>query len=316
MPSTRGAAAVGALGAEHQPRGFGAPRSEQAREANHLAAAKREIERRNIAGLAIVFEARADLPHLPHLCRRALAGGLGEFAAEHHADQFDPRQFGGGPLADQPAVAQNRDAVADLIDLIEKMRDEDDADAAQRELAHHRKEDLDLMAIEARGRLVEDQHPRRLVDGARDRGDVLNRDRIVSERLGNVDMQIELRKQRGGAAAHLGLAHQTEPRRLPAEIEVLRHRQVLQQIDLLIDGRNARIDRRLGRARRDLGAAEADDAGVAREHAGHRLDQGGFPCAVLAEQRVNFAGPQGEIHLLQGAQRAKAFAQATHLQQR
>ena len=240
--------------------------------------------------------------------RRALAGRLGEFAAEHHANQLDPRQFGSRPLADQPAVAQNRDAVADLIDLIEKMRDEDDADAAQRELAHHLEEDLDLVAIEARSRLIEDQHARRLVDSAGDRSDVLHRDRIISERLGDIDMQVELRKQCGGAAAHLGLAHQTEPRRLPAEIEVLRHGQVLEQIDLLIDGRNPRIDRGLGRARRDLGAAEPDNAGIARKHAGHRLDQGGFPRAVLAEQRVNFAGPQGEIHLLQGAQRAKAFA--------
>jgi hypothetical protein len=224
--------------------------------------------------------------------------------------KVDPRQRGGRPLADQPAVAQHRDAVADLIDLIEKMGDEHDADAAQRELAHHREQDLDLMAIEARGRLVEDQHPRRQVDGAGDRGDVLHRDRIVSERLGDVDMQVELRKQRGGATAHLGLAHQAEPRRLPAEIEVLRHRQVRQQIDLLIDGGDARIDRLLGRARRDLGAAEPDDAGIAREHAGHRLDQRGLARAVLAEQRVDFAGPQGEIHLLQGAQRAKALAQA------
>src|SRR5947207_2042551 len=113
-------------------------------------AVKREIERRDIAGLAIVFEARAGLAHLPHLRRRALAGRFGEFAAKHHADQFDPRQFGGGPLADQPAVAQNRDAVADLIDLIEKMRDEDDADTAHSQLAHHRKEYIDLVAIEAR----------------------------------------------------------------------------------------------------------------------------------------------------------------------
>ena len=125
----RGAAAVGALGAKHQPRGFGAPRPEQARQANHLAAAKREIERRKVTGLAIVFEARADLPHLPHL-RRGARWSSRRVRAEHHADQFDPRQFGCGPLPDQPAVAQHRDAVADLIDLIEKMRDEDDADAA------------------------------------------------------------------------------------------------------------------------------------------------------------------------------------------
>src|SRR5205823_13837700 len=64
-----------------------------------------------------------------------------------------------------------------------------------------------------------------------------------------------------------------------------------------------------------LAATEPDDAGVAREHTGHRLDQGGLARAVLAEQRVDFAGPQGEIHLLQGPQRAEAFAQAADLQQ-
>ena len=35
-----------------------------------------------------------------------------------------------GREPDEPAVAQHGDAVADRIDLIEEMRDEDDADAA------------------------------------------------------------------------------------------------------------------------------------------------------------------------------------------
>ena len=164
------------------------------------------------------------------------------------------------------------------------------------------------MAIEARGRLVEDQHPRRQVDGARDRGDVLDRDRIAAEGCGDVDMQVELRQQRGGATAHLGVTDQTKTGRLPSEIEVLCHRQVRQQIDFLIDGGDAGIERRPRRPRHDLGAVKPNDSGVALEHAGHNLDQRGLAGAVLAEQRVDLAGAQGEIHLPQRLQRAETFA--------
>ena len=44
-----------------------------------------------------------------------------------------------GRVADQPAVAQHRDAVGDLEDLVEEMGDEDDAEAAALQLAHHRR---------------------------------------------------------------------------------------------------------------------------------------------------------------------------------
>ncbi|MGY2934697.1 hypothetical protein ACVWZ6_004299 [Bradyrhizobium sp. GM6.1] len=62
------------------------------------------------------------------------------------------------------------------------MADEDDANAALGKLTHDAKEDLDLMAIEARGRLVQDQHARGEIDGARDRGDMLNRHRVIAKR--------------------------------------------------------------------------------------------------------------------------------------
>src|SRR3982750_1279581 len=113
-------------------------------------------------------EARAGCAGLVVARRYPRAGGFGQLAAEHHPDQLEPRQRRGLALADKATISQNGDAIGDLVDLVEKMADEDDADAAPGELTHDAKEDLDLMAIEARGRLVQDQHARREIDGARD----------------------------------------------------------------------------------------------------------------------------------------------------
>ena len=45
------------------------------------------------------------------------------------------------------------------------MADEDDADAAAGQLTHDPEQDIDLVAIETGGGLVEDQDARRQVDG-------------------------------------------------------------------------------------------------------------------------------------------------------
>ena len=59
------------------------------------------------------------------------------------------------------AVAQDGDAIGYLVDLVQEMADEDDADAARGELAHDAEQDRNLVTVKTRGRLVEDQHPRR-----------------------------------------------------------------------------------------------------------------------------------------------------------
>src|SRR4051812_36488845 len=243
------------------------------------------------------------------------AGGLGQLAAEHHPDQLESRQRRGLALADQATISQNRDAIGDLVDLVEEMADEDDANAALGKLTHDAKQDLDLMAVEARGRLVPDQHARREIDGARDRGGMLGRYRINSKRRGYVDVETEIREQGFRAASHLAFTHDAEAHRLPVEEQVLRHREVRQQIDLLVDGGNAGLNRRLGRAWRDLFAADPDDASIAREHAGDHLDQRGLAGAVLTEQRMDLAGAKREVDRLQRTHGAKALADPTHLQQ-
>ena len=65
-----------------------------------------------------------------------------------------------GVFADELAVAQHGHAIADLVDLVEEMRDEQDRDALVAQPADEREQRLHFVGIEARGGLVEDQHAR------------------------------------------------------------------------------------------------------------------------------------------------------------
>ena len=51
-------------------------------------------------------------------------------APEHRVHQVDPEELPGEVLADELAVAQHGHAVADLVDLVEEVGDEEDGDAA------------------------------------------------------------------------------------------------------------------------------------------------------------------------------------------
>lgn len=83
---------------------------------------------------------------------------MGQFAAEHHGDQALARQIGGGAGADELAVAQHGDTVADCIDLLEKMGDEDDAQAALLQVVDDAEEQRHFLIVETCGGLIEDQH--------------------------------------------------------------------------------------------------------------------------------------------------------------
>ncbi|MPN12433.1 hypothetical protein SDC9_159751 [bioreactor metagenome] len=59
-----------------------------------------------------------------------------QLASQHHFDQFNLRQLAGFPAADKTAVTQDGDPIADLIDLIKKMGDEDQTHAAIAQMPH------------------------------------------------------------------------------------------------------------------------------------------------------------------------------------
>ena len=103
--------------------------------------------------------------------------GFLELTSEHQRNEFQARKLRRRAFADEAAVAQDRYAVGDPVNLVEKMGDEDDRDASALEIAQNLEQKLDLVGVEARGRLVEHEHPRIVLERPRDRDQLLDRQR-------------------------------------------------------------------------------------------------------------------------------------------
>lgn len=100
-------------------------------------------------------------------------------ATQHLLDEVDAEELGGHVLADPAAATEDGDAITDLVDLVEEVRDEEDRDAACGELADDAEELCDLVEVEARGRFVEDDDTCVDRDRPRDRDELLHRQRMT-----------------------------------------------------------------------------------------------------------------------------------------
>ena len=116
--------------AEHQLGALRAAGAEQAAEADGLAGAQRQIERRHDARLAEALDDAGSVRRA-----RAERGARGrcstclQFAPEHQRHELRTAGFPPASDADAAAVAQHRQSVGDRINLFEEMRDEDDREA-------------------------------------------------------------------------------------------------------------------------------------------------------------------------------------------
>ena len=124
---------------------------------------------------------------------------LVQLAADHLGDQLAARQVVDEILADELPVAQNGDAVRDLVDLVEEVADEQHGDAGIAEVADDGEQLLDFAAVQTRGRLVEDQHLGVEHHRAADRDQLLDRDGVAGEDRAGVDLQSEALEVARGA---------------------------------------------------------------------------------------------------------------------
>ena len=276
-----------------------------------------EIERRHDAPAPQSLGQKDRLP----LNRCVRAGfeallGLHELAPEHERDQSQPRQLPGRSRPDEAPVAQHGYAIGDPVHLIDEVGDEDDRDAARLEIAQDAEQKLGLVGVEAGGRLVEHQNPRVLFERASDGDQLLNRDRVRAERALRVDVDTEPREPLARDGARRAPGNQAEPARLAAKREVLGHRHGRDQIDFLVDRADAHRARLAGRADIDGAAVDADFAGVAADRAGHDLDQRRLAGAVLAHERMHFAGLDAEINAIERPDAWKRLGNAEHFDPR
>ena len=111
-------------------------------------------------------------------------------------------ELGHGCGDDLLAVTEHGRAVADLVHLLEMVRDVEDRHAARLDAAHALEQPLDRVRLERRRRLVEDQEARADREGTRDLDDLLLLDRELGH--GQVDIEVEppfVEQLRGPAAA-------------------------------------------------------------------------------------------------------------------
>ena len=220
-----------------------------------------EVERRSICPLpadAALLRAPASYAadRMPTAARDFRSSALASVSSSRPSicgDRARPRAsaLAVSPLADQLAVAQHRDAVGDLEDLIEEMRDEHDRDP------------LGASAVGSRRRAARPRRSSRLDVGssristsaeidrnrARDRDHLLHRERD-SRREKSLDIDLE----RAAASSSVRAAcriraqamritrHRIAPlrgTRLATDVDVLRHREVGAEIHFLVDGADA-----------------------------------------------------------------------------
>ncbi len=110
----------------------------------------------------------------------------------------------------------------------------------------------------------------------------------------------------------------TKPKRvqrLAADPDVLGHRHVVHQVELLMDHGDAVLERVERRGQLDLLALQPEGAGVGRVDAGDDLHQRRLAGAVLAHQRVDVAALQAERHVVERQHAGEGLADALDFEQ-
>ncbi len=237
-------------------------------------------------------------------------------AADHLLDDpalVDRRHRLGG---DALPVAEHGDRIRDLQDVVQEMRDEDDAAAAGAHPAQHLEQAPHFRGRERRGRLVQDDDAGAGIEHAGELDQLLQPDRQRAHGGSRIDVEAQHLELAPGARAHgLPVDHAVSGQLL-AEIDILRDREVGDDGELLVHHADPGIERIAGRMELHVLAVDQHPPSIGRVHAGDDLHHGGLAGAVLADQAVDLAFAQLEIDVAQGRDAAEGLRDALHAQAR
>ena len=245
----------------------------------------------------------------------AVAIDVGQLAPHHGLDQQIPVHLGhGGEGAHELAVLEDRDGVAQGEDLVHPVRDVENDFALVTQLTDDPKQLLNLAGREAAGRLVEGDDAG--VPGQR-LGDLhhlpLPQRQVLERRLGG-DVHAKTRQLPGRILIELLPIDDPAPGRQLTEVDVLCHRHLGHQVQLLIDDGDPALQR-IDRALKDpLLTGQLHHPCGGRLKTAQDLEQSGLARAVFPHQRVYRALLAGEGDVLQRLDAGKLLADAAKLQ--
>ena len=178
----------------------------------------------------------------------ALGGGIErlQVATDHQADHAVVVDLGLSQRPDHRAVAQRDDAVGALLDFVEAMGDEDDADAARLQFGDDLEQTVGLGQRQARGRLVHDDDLGAQRQRLGDLDQLALRQRQIGHQRVGLEVGAEPVEQRLGARADRGGVDQvqwSERTRLAAEEDIGGDVEIVEQVQFLVDEGDAAADR-------------------------------------------------------------------------
>ncbi len=196
-----------------------------------------------------------------------------DLAAGHQLHQLGLRNVARGNCLDLVPVAQDRNAIGDLLDLAHAVRHVDDADPGCFEFRDEIEKLCRLGVGERRRRFVEDQEPDFGQERLGDLHHLLVSARQLRDLVVGTQIEIELADDGAGARPHGGAIEEAPGGDFTAEKKVLLDGQLGHQAELLEYRANADDPGAMRRQIGDLPALIFEGAGVGRECAGDDVDQ-------------------------------------------
>ena len=176
-----------------------------------------------------------DHARLAHASRRA-PKDLRGLSPDDQEDHLLRRRLVDLALACHPAVAQHHHAIGDLEDLVQTMRDVDDADPPVAQAAQSDEQSYHLVGGQARGRLVEHDDLRLRGQRARDRHQRFLGPAEALDAHIRVDVGVEHAKGSGRPLPRRPPVDQAAaPRIAQRQAYVLSHRHPVDQAKVLMD---------------------------------------------------------------------------------
>ncbi len=278
-------AAAPLVGSEDQPRELGAAGTDEARDPEHLALMKLEAARLHAsAAVRDPLDFEDDRAAARMRIVLLLVEGR-KVAPDHHLDDRVRADLALAERADIRAVAENRDAVGELVDLRHAMADVDNCDAVSPKFADEPEQALGFPRRQRRRRLVEHEDFGFRMQRASDFNELLLGDRKHSDGCFRRERRAEPFEHRPALRIHRLAIDQAAVMDLVAEIHVLRNAQVRGKGEFLIDDRNAMLlcGDRIGDV--DMLPVDQDlGAGIGLVGTGEDLHQRRLAGAVLAHE--------------------------------
>ncbi len=235
-------------------------------------------------------------------------------AAGHVAGDLGAVGLRGHQPGDGPPVPEHGDVVAELEDLAQLVRDDDDGATGVAQPAQHVEEQPGLLRRQHGGRLVEDQHLRLAVQRLQDLDPLEDADREVPHPRPGVDLEpVPLGELLHGPHGRAAVEQAAGAPRLGAVDDVLGHRHRREQPERLVHHAHPGGDGLDGRAEGDRPAVDPDLALVRRQQAVEHRHQGGLAGPVLPDQRVDLAGREPQVRAVVGDDVAETLDDAGHL---